>query len=79
VALTVKVVVPFPWQRVVGPDGPDTGPTFGVTVTVVEAVVAVPQPLATTVTVADPLNVDDQVTTPDELIVPAAAGEILQE
>lgn len=54
-----------------------TAPTFGIIVTAVDAVVVEPlHPLAVTVTVAVPVNVDDHVTVPDELIVPAPAGLI---
>jgi hypothetical protein len=46
---------------------------------VVDAVEVLPlQPFAVTVTVATPVNVGDQVITP-ELIVPAAAGVKLHE
>ena len=53
-------------------------PVLGFTVTTRSAKVMPHKPVAVALTVAVPLNEDDQFITPvDELIVPAPAGEIL--
>lgn len=58
----------------VGPEGAETCPRTPSTATLTEPEVLVPQPEAVTVIVAVPLKDADQVTTPDELIVPAEDG-----